>query len=72
MGLFSTAMLAGCLGALRWLLWGTAALLIALVAIQALRGDTDALPRSNLLLALVFLLAGSICSWAAGKVARDL
>ena len=41
MGLFSTAMLAGCLGALRWLLWGTAALLIALAAPAVAQSSAD-------------------------------
>ena len=68
MGLFSTAVLAGCLGGLRWLLWGAAALLVLLVVVQALRGDADALPRSNLLLAGGFFIAGMAC----GVVARKL
>jgi hypothetical protein len=70
MGHISTAILAGCLNALGWLLWATAALLVVLVIVQALRGDADALPKSNLLVATAFLLAGGACAWAARRVAR--
>lgn len=69
--LLSTAILAGCLSALRWLLWATAALFLVLVSVQALRGDADALPKSNLLLALGFLIAGAVCGWAARRLARE-
>ncbi len=70
MGHVSIAILAGCLKALGWLLWATAALLILLVIVQALRGDSDALPRSNLLVATAFFIAGGACAWAGRRVAR--
>ena len=70
MGQVSIAILAGCLKALGWMLWATSGLLILLVIVQALRGDSDAVPRSNLLVAAAFFIAGGACAWAARRVAR--
>ena len=68
MGPFPIAVLSGCLSGLRWLFWAVSALLVLLVAIQAMRGDADALPQQNLVVAFGFCAAG----WAAGFAARKL
>lgn len=65
MGPVATAIAVGCLTALRWLLWLTAALLVVLIATQYVRGDQWAQPTANAALAAVMALAG----WASGYAA---
>ncbi len=67
MGPFASAVASGCLDALRWLLWLVAALLIALTAAQALRGDADAQPAQLLVMAAVCAAAGWLCGCLSGK-----
>ena len=62
------AVLSGCLNGLRWLFWIVAGLFVLLVAVQTLRGDGDALPQSNLLVATLFAAAAWACGYAARKL----
>ena len=65
MGPLSTAILVGCLQALKWLLWATAALLVILVAVQAIRGDDGARPLANVIVAVLFFMGGFASSYAS-------
>jgi hypothetical protein len=66
MGPLSTAILAGCLQALRWLLWLTALLVLILVAAQAWRAEEIARPLANVIIALGLVAAG----WGSEYIAR--
>ena len=65
MGPLATAVCAGCLEAMRWLLWLVAALLGALVIVQGMRGDENAQPLALLTMAGVSALAGAVCMFGA-------
>lgn len=65
MGQLSRAILYGCLEALKFMLWVCAALLLVLVIVERVRGDIDAQPQAQLLLAAGFALGGLLCRWAA-------
>jgi hypothetical protein len=62
----SRAVLSGCLCALQWMLWVTAALLLALflLAVMHPRGESPLRPIAAAILAC---LAGG---WACGRIAR--
>ncbi len=68
MGPFPTAILIGCLSALRWMLWAVAALLCVLVVAQAYRGDATLPWYFTLLLAASFVVSG----WLSGFIASQL
>ncbi len=68
MGPVSSAVAAGCLEAMRWLLWLVAGLLVALVVVQGLRHDEAAQPVSLLVMALVAFVAGYVCAWVAARI----
>ena len=68
MGPFATAIATGCLDALRWLLWLVAGLLVALVAVQAIRGDDAAQPAQLSIMAAVAAAVGQACAFLSGKV----
>jgi hypothetical protein len=68
MGPVATAVLSGCLQALKWLLWCVAVLLLILVIVQYFRGDAAAKPVANLLTMAAFAGAGIIAHWVAGKI----
>ena len=70
MGPFATAILAGCLKALGFLLWGIAGLIALLVVVQRLRDDAGADAGSLMALAAAFLLIGWGCARIAARVAR--
>ena len=62
----SRAVLAGCLTALQWMLWVTAALLAALFVVAAVhhRGES---PLSSIAAGIVACVVGG---WACGLIAR--
>ncbi len=64
MGGFSFAILLGCLDALRWLAWGTALLVAALILVQHLRQDQNAMPVTHAMLAGGLLTTGIVCGLA--------
>jgi hypothetical protein len=68
MGPFATAVLSACLQALRYLLWITAGLLVALAAVQALRGDPSFKPLTLVFLALLFAIGGFVSGRAASAL----
>ena len=68
MGPLPTAILIGCLEGLKWLLWLAAGLLVILVVTQALRGDADALPVPNLIVAAAMFCAGVVCAYVARRL----
>lgn len=70
MGPLSTAILAGCLQALRWLFWLVSALLLILVVTQSLRGDDGAQPLTNVIIAVAFALAGFVSERVARAILR--
>lgn len=64
MGPVSLTIMRAGLQVLQWLLWGTAGLLLVLVVTQSIRGDSDAVPGTNLMLAGFFAVAGTACWYA--------
>jgi hypothetical protein len=68
MGSFSLAVAVGCLDALRWLLWGTALLLMLLIVVQFLRQDEDAVPAANAMLSAGLAIAGGASGWMARRL----
>lgn len=64
MGPVSLTIMRAGLQVLQWLLWGTAGLLLLLLITQSLRGDSDAVPTTILMLAGFFGLAGGACWYA--------
>ncbi len=68
MGPVATAVLSGCLQALKWLLWLVAALLLILVAVQYFRGDAAAKSVANLVTMAVFAGAGLVAHLVAVKI----
>ena len=71
MGPFATVILAGCLKALGFLLWGIAAFIALLVVVQRLRGDAEADPVALMGVALVCLVLGFGCAKVGRAVGRD-
>jgi hypothetical protein len=60
------ALLSGCLTALKWMLWVTAALLVAMAAFAYMRGEGESPLRP-----LVFGIAVSgLAGWICGRLAR--
>ena len=55
---------------LKWLLWLAGGLLIVLVIVQHFRGDAQANPGVNLIMATGFLIAGLVADFAGRKI-RD-
>lgn len=70
MGPVATAIAVGCLTALRWLLWLTAALLVVLIAMQFARGDQWAQPGANAALAAAMAVGGWLSGYAADWLTR--
>lgn len=70
MGPFATAIAYGCLTALRWLLWGTAGLLAVLIVTQYFRGDDNARPLGNAIVALGMTAGGWLSGFAAERLLR--
>ncbi|MDO9439253.1 MAG: hypothetical protein Q7T73_00030 [Beijerinckiaceae bacterium] len=70
MGPLSTAILAGCLQALKWLSWIICLLLGVLVVVQSLRGDEGAQPLANVMVALAFAAGGALCGYVARVIIR--
>ena len=70
MGPFATAVLAGCLEALRWFFWATAGLVVLAIIAQYWRHDEAASPLGLAALALGFVVAGAICHRVAVAVSR--
>ncbi len=70
MGPMATAIAAGCLSAMRWLLWLTTGLLLLLIVVQYFRGDVGAQPQSNALLALALFVLGALSGWIARRLMR--
>jgi hypothetical protein len=70
MGAFSLAILVGCLDALRWLAWGAALLVAALIVTQHVRQDENAMPAAQALLAGGLLATGMICGLATRMLRR--
>ena len=68
MGPFSSAVLAGCLNALKWLLWFTAGLVLVAVAAVLLRGETTPSPVALLVVAAGCGVMGWVCGWLARNV----
>ncbi len=68
MGSFSLAIIVGCLDALRWLTWGTALLLAALIAVQFVRQDESAVPAANAMLAAGLAATGATCGWITRRM----
>lgn len=68
-GPFTTAMLVGGLAALCWLLWFAALLLVALVVVQAIRGDVTVAPQTLLFMAACLFAAGWVCGWISKRIA---
>lgn len=70
MGPFATVVLAGCLEALRWFFWGTAALIVLAIIAQYARHEEAASPLGLAAMALGFVVAGAICHRVAAAVSR--
>jgi len=70
MGPMATAIAAGCLTAMRWLLWLTTGLLLLLIVVQYFRGDVAAQPQSNAILALALFALGALSGWIARRLLR--
>ncbi len=68
MGPFGIIAGIACLAVLRWVLWGTAALLVVLVVVQAMRGDDGARPDINGTVAALLGLFG----WLSGRASARL
>ncbi|MFI5015594.1 MAG: hypothetical protein ACHQAY_24935 [Hyphomicrobiales bacterium] len=62
----SRAVLSGCLTGLRWMLWVTAALLVAMFAIAYLRTEGESPLRP---IAFGIVVAGAL-GWVCGRVAK--
>jgi hypothetical protein len=64
----SRAVLSGCLTALKWMLWVTAALLAALFVIALLhpQGESPLRPIA------VGIVVAAVCGWVCGRVARHV
>lgn len=71
MGPIATAILKGCLEALKWLLWSVSALLLVLVIVQYFRGDAAANPAVNLITMAAFAVAGYIAHFAGRKISSN-
>ena len=69
MGPFSGAVLAGCLKALKWLLWVTGGLSLVTAAVVGLRGEAVPSPVALTVVALAGAVAGWLCGWVARAVA---
>lgn len=68
MGPIASAVLAGCLGALQWLLWFSAALVVVMAGLTLFRGETSPSPPGLVVLALVMAGIGWGCAWASKMV----
>ncbi len=68
MGPIATAVLGGCLNALQWLLWFSAALAALTAVLTHFRGDSVPSPAALLILALALAAIGWVCGWAAKKL----
>jgi len=71
MGPISTALLAGCLSALKWLLWVTGVLLVVMIAAQYLRNDLPASWYGQGAAAGLFVIGGWVCGWLARRLVPD-
>lgn len=71
MGALPTAILAGCLQALKWLLWVVAALFLVLLVSQYLRNDMPGGGVPVLVAAGSFSLGGWMCGMAANWLLRQ-
>lgn len=69
MGPFSSAVLAGCLNALKWLLWGTAGLALVTAGAVILRGEAVPSPVALAVIAVAGAAAGWVCGWAGRALA---
>jgi hypothetical protein len=70
MGPISTAILGGCLQALKWLSWSIAGLLLVLIGVQSLRGDEGAQPLANVMVAIAFLGGGFVSGLASRAILK--
>ena len=69
MGPFSSAVLVGCLTALKWLLWFTAGLVLVAVGAVLLRGEATPAPSGLLVVAAGCGVAGWVCGWLVRALA---
>lgn len=70
MGDFSRAIMIACLQVLRWLLFVTGALMLVLIIVQQVRGDTDAAPLALGISAAAMLVGGYVCGRAGAYFER--
>ncbi len=71
MGPVASAVIYGCLLALRWMLWLAAGLLVILTIVQYFRGDEHARPLMNIIMAIAFGVAGLVSAFAGKKIAGN-
>jgi hypothetical protein len=71
MGPFASAIIIGCLDALRWLLWLVTALALAAMVAQWLRADQTVEPLSLIEMAAVCAVVGWICGFLGKRLAKS-
>lgn len=71
MGPVASAVIYGCLLALRWMLWLAAGLLVILTIVQYFRGDEHARPLMNIIMAFAFGIAGLAAAYVGKKIAGN-